>query len=1583
MGSFTAGTDVKVTAGQSIIGKADDGVADITAGSNNITLTAGKDIAGTNAGERLELAAGSQVVANSTAGSISLEGLGALTLTQVKTNNGAIDVLSSGLLSAVSVDSSATDSDSNDIRLESTAGDVSLVSVSSGPNLGDVTVVAKNNIIDGDTPIDDLDVSGNDVTLTATTGSIGGTTNNIFTGTVSPLEVKATGDLTANATAGLIALDVTVGGKLSLNTTTAWIQSKGDLDVSTSTFTVNNLALIADVDNNGTGTLTLGNSLTVPGDLRLEGADVVAKDGTIDLAAKRLMFNSDKSETISVTVEQLDASTLGSLNVQSLGADLELIDLNEDNVAVETRDNGSIDVASQGNLLVTDDVIAGNDGLVTSTGDLTLRADGKIVVNDTVLSDKGNVAIKADSDLIFGSTKSANDSGNDDLLVISSIDGNITLIADADGDANGAGGSFTMAPTALVIAGRDPANYTPGTNGLPSSNITLGNVAQAAGAGISIQADQDVKLAFVQTTASHGQAIQVQSGNGAIVDGSDVGGQPNLTATFTGALVSLTANKGIGSGDAIETNVYAIDARNLASKLPASGNIELNELAVGGNLNVVHIENQAANGDISVKVDAGDLNVVAKSFTPNAALFGVQAVNGQISLQSVANDLSLNSDVSSVGGKIVLNAGDDVLVNANVLTAAQEIVVTSGNAAVDGAGADGIIMSDKTRMESVAGTIRLTALNDSDIVLGNLDTVNLDFSVGTVVLSAERSILAGANDLADLNVQAGTLRMTADSNANGSGSIGLADSLSLTPDLNPNAINTQVQLLTASSRQGIYIEETDAVSIDVQSLGNGPVKVVSGSQLTVVDDNGDTIGVSAAGNGDVLLQTTDGDIFVNAKVQTSGGHLTLIGTDDVVVNAEIAVAGNGDLYIQAKNALVEGATDGASIQSAIKTDQGDLYINSAANINIAASTTSTAGTIGLAADLDVTQSSAVEATGASVFIRSGQQVTMTTNATVTAANTIIVDSKSTQTIASLKAAQVALVSGKDVFDGNDAKVNVTANGLSISAAGSIGKSDPLNVFNTNDQAIDTAVDVLAASAKSGIYIQQLASRTGLVVDSVFGQKVELSVQQARFNSTVTEVTAKSTSNSLSDLTTTAGPIKIVVDSGSLTLRDGLDADGKVIDALGGDILLETRGANSDIISEAAASISTDIGNITLRSSDDISLGANLSTGNGFVYLKANNDTNDSASSVSIIGKVSSTVGDVLIDAAGPVDISGAVTADAGSVGIISSADVLQSGTVNANANVFVDAKQNLTMTGTSNITSGQNIFARTGNNQTLTLLQATNVAIDAGGNVIDGNKAAVNVNATNLQITSKGSIGANDLTSAPNVNLNAIDIDVDVVAAQSVKGIYLEQVASAGALKVGNVAAVSVTISGNTAEFNSKTSAFTDTRTIAQQNDLVTTDGPVKLVVDGGTLTITDGANGDGVGVKAGNTGSVLLTALGAGSDVITTASIASDKGPIQIDADDDISLGGKVSTGDVGTIFIDARNQTVGDAAVDGLYVVSGGVASANGDIVLRDRRKTFAWMRTSAQRQLTLGSSPSGTSHRRPMCCPKAAACRTKVMY
>ena len=110
VGSINSADTATLTAGAgSIVDQADDAVADVTA-AGLITLTASADINGPGAGDDyLDLAAGSQVDASSTtAGTIRLRGLGNLsgiTLTDVDTVDGPINVQAAGTLTATDVES--------------------------------------------------------------------------------------------------------------------------------------------------------------------------------------------------------------------------------------------------------------------------------------------------------------------------------------------------------------------------------------------------------------------------------------------------------------------------------------------------------------------------------------------------------------------------------------------------------------------------------------------------------------------------------------------------------------------------------------------------------------------------------------------------------------------------------------------------------------------------------------------------------------------------------------------------------------------------------------------------------------------------------------------------------------------------------------------------------------------------------------------------------------------------------------------------------------------------------------------------------------------------------------------------------------------------------------------------------------------------------------------------------------------------------------------------------------------------------------------------------------------------------------
>ncbi|MDZ4848784.1 MAG: hypothetical protein SGI77_05790, partial [Pirellulaceae bacterium] len=800
---FATGTIVtNVAAGRSVVLNADreelgggEGALDGDRGQISedgnvatIEVTTNALIARAGDGISLDTEVASLDASNSTAGAIAIREQSAINLNPVINRNGAINVTAQGTITAVNVDSTGTDTDTNDITLVSLAGDVRVGLVQAGPTLGDVIITAQSNIIDNDIGIDDLDIRGNNVTLTATTGNIGATSSDVFRENVDLLEIVATaipgdpgnpGNLVANALTGFVAIDADVTGTTMITATTGWVQSNGDINAVGGVYMVTNLALIADADNNGVGTVNLDTNLTVVGDLRVEGADITAVGVSINLFANRLMVYSGQSETFNVTTTQLDATTNGDLIVTATGS-VELIDLStpyfrdhgpvgsplidRDNVALQSlSSNGNILLNAKGTITVTDDVIAGDYRVQTNTGTITLNAEADVVITDTILSYLGSITITAFHDIAVGGPISPYEVGDtDNLAVISTISGNITLQADADGTLSGAGGSITMLDGTRVIAGRDAtALYIPGLEGNPSpSTITLGAVSQLAGfAEIRLLADGAITLGSLQSTNTGNNAILVQSLNGAIIDSGDATSDANLIANLPNAVVTLRSVLGMGDTNPLETNAFQLNAFNRVGVAPgsvlAAGSIRIQETPAGGDLILLDplspdaIRNDAAAGDIQIQVDNG--NLVSNGF--------VQNQNGNILIQTLAanGDIIVQAQILSMTGDVNLRASDDVFINSDLLPlATQPIIGTSGPGTIyvlsqnnTNDVANGVTMTPPTLIDAGTGQVRVVSQNNSDILLGRINAAS-------VSLIADRSIIDNNDTLAvnTLNIQA-------------------------------------------------------------------------------------------------------------------------------------------------------------------------------------------------------------------------------------------------------------------------------------------------------------------------------------------------------------------------------------------------------------------------------------------------------------------------------------------------------------------------------------------------------------------------------------------------------------------------------------------------------------------------------------------------------------------------------------------------------------------------------------------------------------------------------------------------------------
>ncbi len=1519
--------------------------------------------------------------ASSLAGNILIDEFDSIRLISVTTSNGAINVSAAGAVEAMNVDSTGTDSDSNDITITTSSGNVTATLVRAGIFSGDVLIDAQGSILDGDTGIDGVDVQGNNVTLISQTGNIG-VEGSFFKDLPNALEVVTNadpldpilspGNLNAMALLGSIALNASVAGTTTLAANTLFVISTGDLDVSTSTFAFNSLALIADSDKNGTGTLTLGDSLTVAGDLRLEGANIVSVGVSapqLNLSASRLLFRSGAQAQIEADVNVLDASTSGNLSIRATRAAIELVDLNCDNVALQTTDAaGSIVLESFGTITVADDVLAGNDGTTTSTGQIqflfAVGATGDLLIHDTILADQGDILLAAPGSIRIEPPLVADpfdEDGADNLPVISTIDGNIRLTADTDND----GGALFMANGARIITGRAPVDYLPGVDGLASpSTIALGVDAKGVGlATITLTATDAITLGSLQSANSTSSAVLVNSSTGAIVDGGDT--DVDIWANHVGAQVTLLASGGIGSANALETALNQLDARNVG----LAGNVGIHEVAAGGSLVSVAALNSANGGSVMIGVDAGSLNLVGG---------GVTAINGNITLLA-SNDIHVQSAVNTTGaGDVYMLAGNDtidaLLPQVDGLTIDVSVTAESGSI---------LLQSQRdiratAQISSTNGDIGLTALNDitlTNVVSSTNANVMIDAGLnllmestasvagddvllsagGSVLLAqvmATRAAIDAGNDITDnnatlVNVTANSLNLVA------GGTIGQADAANGLPDENDNAIEIEVGTVAASSTTGVYLHqlagggsltagnlaglivnvEADQVALDGSTLLTNAMQTVAGQQglsatggpVKVRVDDGDLIialggGVSIGGDG---LLWASADVIVNDSVNSLAGHVTLRAGDDVLVNASISTAGSGSLFVLAGNAVngdIAGPNvDGISINGSLSTDAGGILLSSARDILMTATASSTAASVGMSAAGAISQSANITA-ASDVLVDAGGDFTMSAGSSLVAVvGDVLVRSAGTIALSTVEGASVALVAGLNIANVNGLIApNVVSTSLSLLAGGAIGDSDALNgTPDLNARAINVATSTLAAQATEHIYIQQLAAGGDLNIDNVAALNVQIDVSEVRFNSTTTPAFAQNNANTLDDLTTNTGPIKLVVRDGSLTINDGALSNGLGVLASGaGDVLLA---ASADV--NVLARIDGGSGHVTLQAGDNLLVGAAVSTtGAGTLYL---------TSGAAVPGGeivVSATVtadNSILLSAQGDITILADITSNAASLGLQATGNIQQVSNLSAaSGDILLAAGGTYSQVG--DIVAGGSVQLASGGTVALNFITASDVSIaSVSGDILDANGLDVsNVRANSLSISAGGMIGGPDPLAVADQNANAIDIEVNTVAAFGGNGIYLQQLNTAGSLVV-DLAGVASTVPVNQVRFNSTLTPVTASSPVgsAPMADLVTADGPIKVAVRNGSLTINDG-DIDGVGVSAGGAGDILLQST---ADLTINASVSSGSGHISLLGVTAIDLNAAVSTGGAGSIYVAGQTIDV-DATVD----------SANGDILV-----------------------------------------------
>ena len=997
--TFTAGRDVKI-----------DGSVTSAGWKNATIITAGRDIIATadiaNADESITATAGRDVeFAKLTA----INGDVTVTAKDNATFNGAV--------SANAIAITATEGDlvvkgavaANDGSGKFVAGqDVKIVKDGNVSAKGDLTVEAGRDIAataditsnngniaaaaGRDASFAKLIAENGEVTVnaknSATLGAITTQNVNVF---ATDGDITLTEDLTAKginlaANSGNVTTEALTATETDISVNAGVDATFGDLEAE-------GMVLVTAKNNatlNGTATGLAVSVTATEGNLKATG-DVKSTGGALILTAGQDVFAAGlESELGNVKVTAgRDAAIAG----ETKGREAAEIAAGRDaTTGAITADEGAVMVTAKNNATVKG-AINGKDVIVAAAeGDLKAAGDIKSTSGELILtagqdvsaagleSELGNVNVTAGRDAaIAGETKAREAAviaagrdattgaitADEDAVMVTAknnatvngaINGKGVMVAAADGDAK-TGNIDAKSGHATVTAGQD---------------ATIGDVT--AGGNAEIVAKRDATTGAI--TAADG-SVTVVAKNNATIDGA-INGRVVRVEVIEGD-VSLkgdaTASAGYlfvraGQDAKVAADVTLKSETSYVSVVAGRDALVEGALEAEDSAEVIAVRD-ATTGNLT----AGDsVRIIAKNnATANGDINASDAI-----IRAEEGDASVNANVTTTSGDLILNAGHNVKVAKDMhLDSAANVEVKAGKDAI----LDGDITAE-------GGTATITATNDVE-------------ANGSVFAAEDVTINAGRNLAVRHGVtsETGAIKMdaaTGDMNINAPNGVTAAKEITLEAGIGNINIEgdstikgTDVTIHTATgnvtSGKNTTVEATtDNILVDASQRADmlGTLKAENGS-VTVKAGLGATVGTVIAkdanieaNTGDIILEEdmTAGDINLDAK---RGYVITksLTATDDsITVNAGIdatldgnLTAENGDVSVTAKNnAAITGTVTANEVT--LTATEGDLTAGNDITANGRMAT--------LAAGRDIAVAGGIKAPTGGVNVKAGRDASI-------------------------------------------------------------------------------------------------------------------------------------------------------------------------------------------------------------------------------------------------------------------------------------------------------------------------------------------------------------------------------------------------------------------------------------------------------------------------------------------------------------------------------------------------------------------------------------------------------------------------------
>jgi hypothetical protein len=1335
----------------------------------------------------------------------------------------------------------------------------------------------------------------------------------------------STGSITLdqNNTVGTFAAsDTSVGGAVTFVDTTG--ASIGSIASDGSLFSLTDgiSTSAGDVTVSAAGAVTLNQSIVAAGaTVRISAAGDVTEAAAATITATSLAVRTTTGDV--VLTQANDVATFAASNTAA-GKVVKFQDANAFNVGA---------VTSNAYVVTT-------TGVVTASGDVTLKAGGTLGINESIDAGSGTVRIAAGGSV----TEAAGKIITADGLGVTTTAGNVTLTESNQINTLVVNDSGVAGVVKVAAAG----------------GVTIGNVAVDAG----------LFAATSGVTTSNGDFTLAAAGAILVNQAVAVGSGTVRLQTTTGGVTQAAAG--------------TITADKLGVRNALTGNITLDQ---GNNVATVAASNTAANGTITYH----DTNAVSiGSVTADGTLFtatnGIATSTGDVTV-TAAGTVTLDQSIAAAGATVRILAAGSITENAGATITAASLGVRTTTGDILLAEANDVT----TFAASNAGSTNVVRYRDANAfnvgAVGSntyvATTTGVTTANGDVTLKAGGAV--GINE--SINAGSATVRIAAGGNVvEAAGKTITANTLGVTTSVGNITLdqsNSVATFAAGDTAVGGVVTFVDTTGVSIGSVtadgslfaltngistSAGDVTVSAGGAVTLnqsIAAAGATVRIGAAGSVTEAAAATI--TAASLGVRTTSGNIVLTEANDVATFAANDAATGQAVKFRDVNAFNVGSVSGTTLFTAtagVATTNADVTLKAGGALGVNESINAGSGTVRLAAGGSVTEALGKAITADSLGV------------TTTAGNVVLTESNQINTLAvndSGAAGVVKVVTAGGATIGSvaaDADPSLfgatsgitTSNGdFTLAGAGAIQINQAVNV-GTGTVRLQTSTGGVAQSAAGTITADKLGVRNATTGNITLDQNNAVSTFVASNTSSagvvtfidttavsIGSVTADGSLFSLTNgISTSAGDVTVSA-AGAVTFNQSIAASGATVRISAAGDVTEAAAAT---ITAASLGVRTTTGDIVLTEANDVTTFAASNTAAGkVVKFVDTNAVNVGAVTANVYvvttTGVTTSNGDITLKAGGAIGINESINAGSGTVRIAAGGSVTESAgkTITANGLGVTTSVGNITLD--QNNTVGTFAASDTSVGGTVTFVDTTGVSI--GSVTADGSLFAltngISTSAGDVTVSAAGAVTLNQSIAATGATVRILAAgDVTEAAAATITATALGVRTTTGDILLTQANDVTTFAASNTAAANvvkfQDANAF-NVGAVASNTYVVTTTG---IATSSGDVTLkAGGAIGINESINAGSA-TVRIAAGGnvteAAGKTITANSlgVTTSVGNITLDQNNVVGTFAASDTSAAGAVtFVDTTGVSIGSVAADGsLFALTNGISTSAGDVTV-----------------------------------------------